>query len=535
MQMAIPRAVWLGVVVSLAAVVSASADDDAGFQPIFDGKTLKGWDGDPRFWRVEDGAITGETTPDNPTQGNTFIVWTDGQVDDFELKLEYRITGHNSGIQYRSFHLPGAKDRWRIGGYQADLEAGDQWSGTNYGERFRGILAKRGEKTIIGEDHKPRVVGTFGDPKVLQSFIRKNDWNEYHIIARGYRFIHKINGHVMSEVIDEDTGMRRRSGLIALQLHAGPPMKVQFRNIRLKRLKMADKRKVVFVAGTRSHGYGAHEHAAGCRLLADALNENVPAVLAVVYRNGWPADPTAFDNADAVVFYCDGGGRHPVLRHLDTMERLMRRGTGLVCIHYAVEVPKGEPGERFLDWLGGYFEPFWSVNPHWTAHFRNLPEHPITRGVKPFSINDEWYYHMRFRDKPPAITPILTDLPPRETLNRPDGHHSNNPFVRKAVLEEKQPQHVAWAFERENGGRSFGFTGGHVHWNWGHDQFRKLVLNAIVWASGAEVPSEGVQSPPLSLADLRAHQDFDPPKNFDFGRIEALLAGWRSETQTAAP
>ena len=209
--------------------------EDKGFQPIFDGKTLKNWDGDPRFWSVKDGAITGITTKDNPTQGNTFIIWRGGEPGDFELKLQYKIIGHNSGIQYRSFPIKGA-DKWRIGGYQADMEAGDKYSGILYGEKFRGILALRGEKTVIGKNHKPKVVGSVGDTDEIQKHIKKEDWNDYHIIARGNHFIHKINGITTVDVTDNDVDMRRDKGLIALQLHAGPPMEVQFRDIQLKEL-----------------------------------------------------------------------------------------------------------------------------------------------------------------------------------------------------------------------------------------------------------------------------------------------------------
>lgn len=218
----------------LSAGQSHAADKD-GWEQIFDGKTLKNWDGNPELWRVEDGAITGETTKEKPTKGNTFIIYRGGEPADFELKLEFKITGHNSGIQYRSFEVPNQK--WVIGGYQADFDAPRQWAGTNYGEKFRGILAKRGEKTVIGKNHKPTVVEKIGDPKKLQEKIKADDWNEYHIIAKGFNFKQYINGTLMSEVTDEDTEKRREKGLIAIQLHAGPPMKVQVKNIRLKEMK----------------------------------------------------------------------------------------------------------------------------------------------------------------------------------------------------------------------------------------------------------------------------------------------------------
>ena len=251
----------------------------------------------------------------------------------------------------------------------------------------------------------------------------------------------------------------------------------------------------------------------------------MPSVHAVVYHNGWPNDPTALDNADAIVMYCDGANGHPVNEHLSEVDALMKRGVGLACIHFGVEVPKGPSGDAFLDWIGGYFELFWSVNPHWTARFTELPKHPITRGVVPFEINDEWYYHMRFRAEIEDVTPILTAVPPEETRGRKDGGRSGNPDVRART---GMPEHVAWARQRPDGGRGFGFTGGHVHWNWGNDPFRKLMLNALVWVSGAEVPEEGVPSQSLTVEELEANQDYPPPANFDRERIFELLKGWRN-------
>ncbi|MCA9165436.1 MAG: ThuA domain-containing protein, partial [Planctomycetales bacterium] len=263
-----------------------------------------------------------------------------------------------------------------------------------------------------------------------------------------------------------------------------------------------EKKKIAFMAGRPSHGYGAHEHYAGCMLLADGLKNSLPNIEVEVFRNGWPQDPNAFDGADTIVMYCDGGGGHPVNQHLEQVDALADKGVGIACLHYAVEVPKGEPGDAFLDWIGGYFETDWSVNPHWTAEFTALPEHPVTRGVHPFAINDEWYYHMRFRDDMKNVTPILTDLPGPDTLRRPDGPHSGNPAVRAAVLQRKEPQHVAWASERDNGQRGFGFTGGHDHWNWGEENFRKLVLNAIAWTAHIEIPKDGLSGRRIDLADL---------------------------------
>lgn len=495
-------ALWAGCAV-LAGFLTANAAED-GFKPIFNGKDLAGWDGNPKLWSVKDGAITGQTTPENPTQGNTFLIWREGELDDFELRCSFRMVGGNSGIQYRS------KDfgNWVVGGYQADMEAGETYSGILYEERMtRGIMAERGQRVVWGADGKKQVTGSVGDSKEIQASIKKEDWNEYAIVAQGTHLIHTINGRVTVDVEDNDPQKSVRQGILALQLHAGPPMTVQFKDLRLKRLKLTDRKKIVLTAGTPSHGPGEHEHNAGIQLLHKCL-QGQPGVLATYYLNGWPKDPTAYDNADAILIYCDGGGGHPFVQndHLKIIGEKVKQGAGVGCLHYAVEVPKERGGPEFLEWIGGYFEMHWSVNPHWFGEFKQLPAHPVTRGVKPFGIQDEWYYHMRFPEANKGVTPILSALPPAETLNRPDGPHSGNPDVRKAVLENKEPQHVMWVFERSDGGRGFGFTGGHFHKNWGNEDFRKVVLNAIVWMARAEVPADGVAST-VTEADLKANLD----------------------------
>jgi len=221
----------------------AAAEEEEGFRPLFDGRTLQGWDGDPTYWRVEDGTITGETTLEKPLKRNTFIIWRGGRPADFILRLEYRIHGSpaNSGVQYRSRENPQEWGRWVIGGYQADItDVSGPYSGILYDELGRGILAKRGEKVVVGDDHKPQVVETFSKEAELAAAIKADQWNQYEIIARGYHFQHKLNGRLMVDVTDNDTGRRQASGLIALQLHVGPPMRVQFRNIRLKEFPAAD-------------------------------------------------------------------------------------------------------------------------------------------------------------------------------------------------------------------------------------------------------------------------------------------------------
>ncbi|MDZ4850833.1 MAG: ThuA domain-containing protein [Pirellulaceae bacterium] len=270
---------------------------------------------------------------------------------------------------------------------------------------------------------------------------------------------------------------------------------------------------IVMIAGNASHGYGAHEHYAGCRLLADVLQAGSPNIRCTVTRNGWPEDDAMLDQADTIVMYADGGAKHPAIAHMDRLQKQIDRGAGFVCLHYAVEVPSGDVGNKFKDWLGGYFEADWSVNPHWTADFNALPNHPITHGVKSFSANDEWYFHLRFQDAMKGVTPILSAIPPASTMSRPDGHHSGNPTVRKAVADGL-PQHVAWAFDRPNGGRSFGFTGGHYHWNWGSTEMQRVVCNAILWTAKAELAPSGFPCGPLDLERLKANQDEPIPAKF---------------------
>ena len=265
-------------------------------------------------------------------------------------------------------------------------------------------------------------------------------------------------------------------------------------------------KEVVFIAGSPSHGPGEHEHRAGCLLLQKCLNQ-LPGFSSVVHSNGWPIEANAFDKADAIVMYCDGGDGHPAIQgdHLRVLAAAMKRGVGLGLIHYAVEVPKDKGGPEFLEWAGGYFEIYRSVNPVWDAHFQLFPELPITRGVKPFDVRDEWYYHMRFPEDMRSVTPILTAVPPERTRGRPgvNDAHGGNPEVQKHTGE---PEHVMWAIQRPYGGRGFGFTGGHFHQNWGREDFRKIVLNAIVWISHGEVPANGVQCG-LTAQDLQANLD----------------------------
>ncbi len=274
--------------------------------------------------------------------------------------------------------------------------------------------------------------------------------------------------------------------------------------------RAADK-KILMIAGPPSHGPGAHEHNAGILLLQKCL-QGTPGLKIEVVLNGWPQNPQAFNGVDAVLIYADGGVKHVAIQddNLTTLRRALEKGAGLGLLHYAVE-PTLEKGQKeFLEWVGGAFEINWSVNPHWQANFKVLPRHPVTRGVKPFTMLDEWYFNMRFVDGMKGVTPLLVATPDASTTSRPDGHHSGNPHVR-ALVAKGEPVTVAWGFERPNSGRGFGFCGGHFHENWGNDDFRKLVLNAILWLAKMEVPASGVVST-VTPDDLKKNLDPKPQK-----------------------
>ncbi len=196
------------------APLAAAADGD-GFTAIFNGSSLEGWDANPKFWRVEDGAITGQTLADNPTPHNTFCILKGEPVGDFELKADFKIDGGNSGIQYRSKAMPD----WVVGGYQADFDAGMGWTGSLYEERGRGVLAKRGNKVTIDADGK-KTESKIADEKAILDNVKKDGWNTYEIIAIGNHLTQKINGMTTIELIDDQVDKRAMSGIIALQVHA---------------------------------------------------------------------------------------------------------------------------------------------------------------------------------------------------------------------------------------------------------------------------------------------------------------------------
>lgn len=267
-----------------------------------------------------------------------------------------------------------------------------------------------------------------------------------------------------------------------------------------------DRKNVLMIAGARSHGYGAHEHFAGLKVLEPLVaSEDVE----VTVVRGWPEDDALVTSADSIVIYCDGGRRHLAIPHMKRLQEKLREGCGFACLHYGVETTKGPVGDQFIEMLGGHFETDWSVNPHWNAKFLSFPDHPITNGLAPFEINDEWYFHLRFKDSP-HITPILAAIAPPETMRRPDGHHSGNPEARKSVAGG-EPQTLAWTYTRPDNGRAFGFTGGHYHWNWASDPIRTIVARAIRWTAKVDLK---VGEGKVTYRQLLRNQDYEMPKGF---------------------
>jgi hypothetical protein len=282
--------------------------------------------------------------------------------------------------------------------------------------------------------------------------------------------------------------------------------------------------RIVLIAGRPSHPPGMHEFRAGTMLLQKAL-ARVPGVTADVYTMGWPTTKTAdgavvddnraFDNADAVLIFADGGKGHPAIQgdRMKVIDGLEQRGVGLAFAHYGVEVPAGPAGEAMQRWNGGYYETNFSVNPMWAPSYGKLPSHPVTRGVGPFATHDEWYFNMRWTADPAAkgrITPILTAVPSDDVRDGP--YVSPRGPYPHIVADSGRVETMMWLYERPNGGRSFGFTGGHTHANWGDVNQRRVMLNALLWIAKADVPATGVVDD-ITAADLTMNLDPKPPKN----------------------
>lgn len=265
-------------------------------------------------------------------------------------------------------------------------------------------------------------------------------------------------------------------------------------------------KKLVMIAGKQSHGPLAHEFNAGVKLLRRCLSQ-VPNLDVLNVHNGYPTDEKVFEGADAIFCYADGGAGHPLIQQKrpELIGSLMKKGVGLFCAHYGVEVPADKGGREFQDWIGGYYEHAYSVNPMWSPKFEAFPEHPITRGVKPFSVGDEWYFNMRFRPEKKGITDLLVATPDDKVRDGPYVYPKGPyPHIQAA---KGRAETMMWCVEREDGGRGVGFTGGHFHRNWKNDEFRKVGLNALLWVAKLDVPKEGVRS---SVSEEEILQNLDP-------------------------
>lgn len=249
---------------------------------------------------------------------------------------------------------------------------------------------------------------------------------------------------------------------------------------------------LMLIAGSASHSTGTHEHRAGVLLFERCL-ANVEGLRVTTHFDGWPENDSSFKDADAAAFYMDGGSNHPVVQEnrLELIQTEINRGMGYGAIHYAVEVPAENGGSEYKQWIGGYYETYHSANPIWDAAYNNLPDHPTMRGVESFTARDEWYFSMRFRPDKVGVTPLLVSAPTDETRDGPYVH-PQGPY--EHIQEAKgESEIMSWAVDRKDGGRGFGFTGGHFHNNWGIDGYRTFVLNSLVWIAGLDVPEGGVQ------------------------------------------
>jgi len=227
------------IILGLLFCVLVHAEDACEFEELFNGKSLQGWDGDPVYWSVKDGSIVGEVTPETLLERNSFLIWQGGTVGDFELVVEYRVSAKgNSGINYRSVKTPDLK--WSLTGYQADIDGGDRWTGQNYEERSRKFLAYQGQRVVLKPDAKPELVEELGTKGELQKAVKKEDWNTYRIVAIGNVMQHFVNDVLMSEVEDRDPTKRVMEGLLGVQVHVGPPMKIEYRSIRFKKIVAAE-------------------------------------------------------------------------------------------------------------------------------------------------------------------------------------------------------------------------------------------------------------------------------------------------------
>lgn len=515
------------------------------FTPLFDGQTLTHWRGDPAYWSVRDGAITGGSTRD--IGANTFLIH-EGNFRNFELRFKYRFrVPGNSGVQIRSrLH---AAHEFAVTGYQANVvtvpPSTNERFAMLYEERGRGmILAALGEQTIVTRTAgkvSRQLLRTVNPPeRVLAAEKAYPEWNEQVIIAYENRLVNAFNGMLTADVTDNDVEGRAFDGFIALQGHAGPPMEVQFKDLEIRPLTSAPDlegrfataptpsrrsimrimrtpktlsavlgivsaaalaglvaqvetthadqaapKTIVLIGGSKSHRPAEHDHPNGIRLLKSIL-ESSPDIKALnvrvdAYPDGWPADEAVFANAATVVWYFDGLATHPLVdaERRARFARLMDRGVGLVALHQASTLLPDDTLIPLPQWLGsaryGMFD-------RTTESVGFQPAaHPISRGVGPFTLHDEFYPTYRLADAG-KVVPILSAA---FNVAMEDGKPSSPRVLQKPA---------AWTFERANGGRGFAFTGLHYLISLDHPQLRRLLLNAVAWTAGFDVPAAGVRS-----------------------------------------
>ena len=409
---------------------------------------------------------------------------------------------------------------------------GSGQGGVKFHNSFRNAKAVQTHPTARGKASflKRRLDVSVGKSTTLVATVSHHPHGDWELIVR-------VNGDIISrqEVSSKTTTDEWLTHKVDLSKYAGKTIDIQLENaptgwhnewaywksVRLHMAAITDPapapaptkaakpktgKKIVFISGKRSHGRMQHEHRAGNILAAKRLNAAGLGIEAVVLDDiGYPKDPSVLDDADSIVIFCTGHRGHVLNPNLDAFDTLMKQGKGVVMIHWATEAISGDPGDKFLEWMGGFCDLNWSVNPHWAPNFKRQ-DHAIWNGVADFSVDDEWYYHMRFVEDRTGFTPILTDLPPAKTLKRKDGARSGNPHVRAAVANGES-QHVAWAYERKDGGRGFGFTGGHNHVSWLNDGYRKILLNAIAWTAGVELPANGIDSPRPDKTEIESNLD----------------------------
>ena len=268
-------------------------------------------------------------------------------------------------------------------------------------------------------------------------------------------------------------------------------------------MSAAPKTKIILLAGSDSHGPGDHEFRAGCHLFKKKLDEVMGDKLdVIVIEDDWPLNPAVFEGASAVVIYSDGLGRHPLVKgdkRLEFIDELTEKGVGIAFMHFACDVPPGKQGDLFKKWIGGHYETRFSTNPHWVCNSILNKEHPVCQGVGNFSLEDEWYFNIRF-DEANKHKFVLKGKPDDEARSG-KSTHPRGPY-KHIVANSGREEVLFWTLERKDGGRGFGFTGGHNHENWQNDDLRKLILNGILWIAKVDLPKNGVETSKVTDEEL---------------------------------